>query len=296
MTPHLDLDELRRLVTAAYDGLHEERLRMWDAIYPQLGTILNRLIELEASEANFLTYGEGGAGYWESQYLDRLRGMEERAGIAEAKTEEVIERAMALLTARCEIHTGKNMTWADFLISGGDACPVCFKAERDLAREHEQRLQTLVQEAFDAESEPFENDDIAYCGFCSAEGWEPLTHSPECWIVRARAVLASGEGGGHMSTDWGYHCNDCNVDSDTWINHGDAELAAIARYWPALRAINDDPDINYLEIRWLSGYTGELLEFLYEHGEHNICLLNEYGVHKAIMVSLASTAAEGRPG
>lgn len=47
--------------------------------------LLDRLAELERRDANYLTYGQGGASYWEAQLLDKLRMAEERAEQAEAR-------------------------------------------------------------------------------------------------------------------------------------------------------------------------------------------------------------------
>lgn len=86
-----------------------------------------------------------------------------------------------------------------------------------------------------------------------------------------------------MSTYWGYRCTDCNVDTDTWINHGERELSAIIRHWPVIRAIAEDPNMIYLNVTWIAGYEGELFEFLYAHGEHSVCLQNEYGDSKPLI-------------
>lgn len=59
--------------------------------------LLDRLLDLENREANYLTYGQGGAEYWEAQYVDQLRGYEERAERAEARadaTQAILIRAL----------------------------------------------------------------------------------------------------------------------------------------------------------------------------------------------------------
>jgi hypothetical protein len=80
-----------------------------------------------------------------------------------------------------------------------------------------------------------------------------------------------------MSTDWGYTCLDCNEDTDTWFNHGEAKLT---EYFEAYTLLVDKlKQWQWVELTLLGGgyAIDEINSFLDKHKGHHIALKNEYG-------------------
>lgn len=88
-----------------------------------------------------------------------------------------------------------------------------------------------------------------------------------------------------MSTDWGYRCLTCNIDSPRWLTNGEHALSQAHQYWPeikaaiALRAKLPMWDIEINPIQYQRVEEGELfiVGFLEFHEGHYLVLLNEYG-------------------
>lgn len=79
-----------------------------------------------------------------------------------------------------------------------------------------------------------------------------------------------------MSTYWGYRCNDCDINSDTWFNHGEQKLTEIAEAWRITEALAWQHVRVGTEFGF-GGYWFEIEGFLESHGAHDIILRNEYG-------------------
>ena len=75
-----------------------------------------------------------------------------------------------------------------------------------------------------------------------------------------------------MSCDWGYYCTQCEVESETWFNHGENLLREIYAAWPHVRAIQEiNGDIE------ISIWRYQPWGFLAEHDGHPLMLASEYG-------------------
>lgn len=78
-----------------------------------------------------------------------------------------------------------------------------------------------------------------------------------------------------MSEDWGYYCEQCSVESDTWFNHGETKLREVYAAWPHVRAIREMG--GWMEVSILGGYDGDIWAFLEAHDGHPLTLHSEYG-------------------
>lgn len=81
-----------------------------------------------------------------------------------------------------------------------------------------------------------------------------------------------------MSCEYGYHCKQCDVSSETWINHGKEILSAYAHFWPVIQQMHSVSS-GYLEVN-INGYDWimcQVWEFMEEHYKHAIELIDEYG-------------------
>ena len=83
-----------------------------------------------------------------------------------------------------------------------------------------------------------------------------------------------------MSEDWGYYCQQCDVESDTWYNHGETKLREVYASWPHVRAIQEIG--GWVETSILGGYTGDVWAFLAAHDGHPLELVSEYGDHEPL--------------
>lgn len=80
-----------------------------------------------------------------------------------------------------------------------------------------------------------------------------------------------------MSCDWGYRCTKDGAETETWFNHGERILRDCVKVWPEVKKIRDTKSW-YLEVHIMGfGEMSELWDFLEEHYEHGIVLLDEYG-------------------
>lgn len=84
-----------------------------------------------------------------------------------------------------------------------------------------------------------------------------------------------------MSTDWGYYCRTCQVESDTWINHGEEALSEFVYIRNIIEA--SGYDFYWIEVESISSYSGDMREFLDQHKGHDICLASEYGDKKELV-------------
>lgn len=83
-----------------------------------------------------------------------------------------------------------------------------------------------------------------------------------------------------MSTYWGYRCEDCNADSETWLNHGEEKLGEYVKAYRLFEKQNFQwIDIHIPGESWA---TGEMEAFLDNHKEHHLVLLSEYRQTKAL--------------
>ena len=82
-----------------------------------------------------------------------------------------------------------------------------------------------------------------------------------------------------MSTDWGYKCNDCDIESDHWLNHGENTLTEAYRIYNELKLYNYQSGLVTvtLEFDFSEYFISEIKEFLNEHSRHNMVLCSEYG-------------------
>lgn len=86
-----------------------------------------------------------------------------------------------------------------------------------------------------------------------------------------------------MSCEYGYHCKQCNVSTDTWINRGQEVLSMYVHFWPVIHQMYNVSN-GYLEVE-LMGYrwiTDKLYIFLEEHYEHGVELEDEYGKYEPL--------------
>ena len=82
-----------------------------------------------------------------------------------------------------------------------------------------------------------------------------------------------------MSCDWGYRCKKDGAETETWFNHGETILRSIVECYPLIEQLQEKDKSGFLEVHILghAWVEGELWDFLREHLEHGIELLNEYG-------------------
>lgn len=82
-----------------------------------------------------------------------------------------------------------------------------------------------------------------------------------------------------MSKYWGYRCTKDGAMSDTWFNRGEHILRNCVQCWPLIKEIRRKNSSGYIEVHILGhGHCdSEVWDFLEEHYEHGLELLNEYG-------------------
>ena len=78
-----------------------------------------------------------------------------------------------------------------------------------------------------------------------------------------------------MSTYWGYRCETCGENSDEWFNHGDADLAEMARQWPSVKSALATLEAANWRFDAALGCP-DVLSFLRAHEGHTLVLRNEY--------------------
>lgn len=76
-----------------------------------------------------------------------------------------------------------------------------------------------------------------------------------------------------MSTYWGYRCETCNDDSESWLNHGEDTLVGLAQHYNAYKPILYLPRVLISVYPYDSAPVG----FLQDHDGHVIVVLSEYG-------------------
>lgn len=87
-----------------------------------------------------------------------------------------------------------------------------------------------------------------------------------------------------MSCDWGYRCKKCVVETETWFNHGEQILRDCVKVWPEVQKIRDTKSW-FLEVHILGrGDMADLWNFIEEHHEHGIELVDEYGKTEPIEI------------
>lgn len=85
-----------------------------------------------------------------------------------------------------------------------------------------------------------------------------------------------------MSEKWGYYCEQCEVESGSWLNHGEAQLRACYVAWPHVRALQEmEGDFEVALSIWGS-YSGDIWAFLQAHEGHPLLLCSEYGDYAPI--------------
>lgn len=88
-----------------------------------------------------------------------------------------------------------------------------------------------------------------------------------------------------MSCSWGFYCKTCGSKSGHGLNHGDGVLDEIARVVPLIKQLCEADTSGYLEISilgWYSCSNKGIIEWICEHGEHDLELCNEYGERKPL--------------
>lgn len=60
---------------------------------------------------------------------------EHAADVLKEQRDTIEANALRLLSGRCPIHTGTNMSWTHYILCGGDGCPACLTQERDRLRD-----------------------------------------------------------------------------------------------------------------------------------------------------------------
>ncbi len=82
-----------------------------------------------------------------------------------------------------------------------------------------------------------------------------------------------------MSCDWGYRCKQDGAETETWFNHGEAILRSIVKCYPLIKQLQEEDKSRFIEVHILghAWIEADLWDFLQEHLEHGIELLNEYG-------------------
>jgi hypothetical protein len=81
-----------------------------------------------------------------------------------------------------------------------------------------------------------------------------------------------------VSTDWGFYCEQCDAESETWFNNGEDLLRQIYAAWPQVRAIQEIT--GHIDIT-VYGYTAPWA-FLRDHDGHLLALCDEYGGHEPL--------------
>jgi len=84
-----------------------------------------------------------------------------------------------------------------------------------------------------------------------------------------------------MSTYWGYRCNTCDEETDTFINHGEDTLEELVQI---ISLLSDNGHIRSPLITVdIPGYGySDYSTFIDKHINHDLCLMNEYGEIKPI--------------
>ncbi len=78
-----------------------------------------------------------------------------------------------------------------------------------------------------------------------------------------------------MSTYWGYHCRTCHDSSDHWVNHGDAQLAALWDLRHCVATLHGNAG-GTVEVELL-GHGAAPAAWVVAHWQHDVVLENEYG-------------------
>ena len=84
-----------------------------------------------------------------------------------------------------------------------------------------------------------------------------------------------------MSNRWYLYCPACEVQSGTGLNHGEGMLSEFAIAWKLIRS--HDPPLSTVSI--VSDASHISLDtscFLEEHGDHDVCLISEYGDQRSL--------------
>lgn len=91
-----------------------------------------------------------------------------------------------------------------------------------------------------------------------------------------------------MSCSWGYRCTVCEVDSPTYLNHGDDTLRKVYASREMIRQVEEIDWPIEVSFNWCDG--SETFDFLEKHeGDgHNICLVDEYGRTSSIQAKESS--------
>lgn len=82
-----------------------------------------------------------------------------------------------------------------------------------------------------------------------------------------------------MSKEWGLHCKGCDRYSVCEINHGEHILRSMVKVYPHIKAAQQADDSGYLEVSIMGHQhlADDIFNWLSEHGEHVLELIDEYG-------------------
>jgi hypothetical protein len=83
-----------------------------------------------------------------------------------------------------------------------------------------------------------------------------------------------------MSTDWGYWCRTCDATSQTWLNHGEAQLARLWELRRCVATLHGAAD-GLIEVEALGAGTSPAW-WVSQHWQHTVALENEYGDRRDI--------------
>ena len=83
-----------------------------------------------------------------------------------------------------------------------------------------------------------------------------------------------------MSTYWGYCCRDCKIETDKWLNRGEAALSELFQATKILDGYEfGHAEAGIYDYGWIAE---EVREFIDDHLTHDVVLKNEYGDIKEI--------------